>query len=531
MTSSLPQQLADLLGPDAVLPPGQYSPEHYAVDRVVPQAVAQPTDRESIARVLQWAAEHQVSVLPRGGGVLSALGNLPTGADVVLDLSRYNRVLDFQPADLTATVEPGVTLDTLQRELAQGGKLVPLEAPLADRATLGGILAANANGPLRYSYGPARDWLIGISVVSADGVETKAGGKVVKNVTGYDLNKLYTGSLGTLGVIVEATFKLAPLPEVWAALVASFPSVGAGIDAARSLIAQVFAPQGLQVINGPAVRRLARDTGGGDEPANPLATELAAELAGELAGELTGGRESGAFALAFFAGRPRAVRRRLDDSARLLRESGANKVDSLDGAETRSLLRHLTNLGWSGDTVPSLGLKVNLPPNAVGKLVAAVESTEDYRSGTSGTSGTSGSSGSSGSEPVFTGESFAGETLGIVADPGFGTVQLLRWPETPAGSANPANTANPANPANPGSAEELDEAAIAAALSAIQRVREAARTLSGTAVVEHCLQPVKALIDVWGDTPTGAEMEIMQRIKRNFDPSGILNPGRFMGKL
>ena len=524
MTSSLPQQLADLLGPDAVLPPGQYSPELYAVDRVVPQAVAQPTDRESIARLLQWAAEHQVSVLPRGGGVLSALGNPPTGADVVLDLSRYNRVLDFQPADLTATVEPGVTLETLQRELAQGGKLVPLEAPLADRATLGGILAANANGPLRYSYGPARDWLIGISVVSADGVETKAGGKVVKNVTGYDLNKLYTGSLGTLGVIVEATFKLAPLPEVWAALLASFPSIGAGIDAARSLIAQVFAPQGLQVINGPAVRRLARNTGGGNEPANPLAAELAAELAGELAG----GRESGAFALAFFAGRPRAVRRRLGDSARLLRESGANKVDSLDGAETRSLLRHLTNLGWSGDTVPSLGLKVNLPPNAVGKLVAAVESTEDYRSGTSGSSGTSAT------RPVFTGESFAGENLGIVADPGFGTVQLLRWPETPEGSANPANTGNPANPADPGdpgSAEELDEAAIAAALSAIQRVREAARTLGGTAVVEHCPQPVKALIDVWGDTPAGAEMEIMQRIKQKFDPSGILNPGRFMGKL
>ena len=507
--------MADLLGRDAVLPP-EHSGKSlealapYAVEGVIPQVVAQPTDRESIARVLRWAAEHRVSVLPRGGGVLSALGNPPTGADVVLDLSRYNRVLDFQPADLTATVEPGVTLDTLQRELAQGGKLVPLEAPLADRATLGGILAANANGPLRYSYGPARDWLIGISVVSAEGVETKAGGKVVKNVTGYDLNKLYTGSLGTLGVIVEATFKLAPLPEVWAALVASFPSVRAGIDAARSLIAQVFAPQGVQVINGPAVRRLARNTGGGDEPANPLA------------GELTGGRESGAFALAFFAGRPRAVRRRLEDSARLLRESGANKVDSLDGAETRSLLRHLTNLGWSGDTVPSLGLKVNLPPNAVGKLVAAVESPEDYRSGTSGTTGTSGTSAT---KPVFTGGSFAGENLGIVADPGFGTVHLLRWPETPAGSANPAN------PTNPGNDEDLDEAAIAAALSAIQRVREAARALGGTAVAEHCPQPVKALIDVWGDTPTRAEMEIMQRIKRKFDPSGILNPGRFMGRL
>ena len=128
----------------------------------------------------------------------------------------------------TATVEPGVTLQTLRRELAQGDKFVPLEAPLAERATIGGILASNVSGPLRYSYGLPRDWLIGISVVGADGVESKAGGKVVKNVTGYDLNKLYTGSLGTLGVIVEATFKLAPRPDAGAALVASFPSVESG---------------------------------------------------------------------------------------------------------------------------------------------------------------------------------------------------------------------------------------------------------------------------------------------------------------
>ena len=470
MTEPIAQQLADLLGRDAVLLPDSAGGaantpelEKYAVDGLAPQVVVQPADRESIARLMQWAAARQVAVLPRGGGVMSALGNRPARVDVVLDLSRYNRVLDYQPADLTVTVEPGVTLQTLSRELARGGKFVPLEAPLSHRATIGGILAANASGPLRHSYGLARDWLIGISVVGADGVETKAGGKVVKNVTGYDLNKLYTGSLGTLGVIVEASFKLAPLMEEWAALVAPFPSMDAAIAAGRSLIAQVYAPQGLQVVNRPAARRL----------------------------NLTADPAAGAYVLAFFAGRPRAVGRRREESARLLGQSGATEVESLDGAAGQALLRQVTDLGWSDDTVPALGMRVNLPPTAVGQLVAAI---------------TGESAGESGAD------------LGLVADLGFGVAHLLRWPET-------------FDQAAAGNEEPTGDAVIAGSLSEMERVRTAARSLGGTVVVEHCAPAVKARIDVWGGVATEAELEIMRRIKQNFDPLGLLNPGRFMGRL
>ena len=467
MTEPIAQQLADLLGRDTVLMPdgaGETATlEKYAVDRLAPQAVVQPTDRESIARLMQWAAARQVAVLPRGGGVLSALGNRPARVDVALDLSRYNRVLDYQPADLTVTVEPGVTLQTLSRELARGGKFVPLEAPLSHRATLGGILAANASGPLRHSYGLARDWLIGISVVGADGVETKAGGKVVKNVTGYDLNKLYTGSLGTLGVIVEASFKLAPLMDEWAAVVAPFPSMDTAIAAGRSLISQVYAPQGLQVVNRPAARRL-----------NLIADSAA-----------------GAYVLAFFAGRPRAVGRRREESARRLGQSGATEVESLDAAAGQALLRQVTDLGWSDDTIPTLGMRVNLPPTAVGQLVAAIMR-----------------------EPA--GES--GADLGLVADVGFGVAHLLRWPET-------------FDQAAAGNEEPAGDAVIADRLFEIERVQSVARSLGGTVVVEHCAPAVKARIDVWGGAATEAELEIMRRIKQNFDPLGLLNPGRFMGGL
>ena len=207
----------------------------YVIDGQAPDAVVQPQDRQQVAEVVRWAQQENVAVFPRGGGVHVSLGNPPGKRGVVLDLSQCNRILDFQPSDLTATVEAGVTLDALQQHVAGGGKFLPLESPLSNAATIGGILAANVTGPLRSSVGLPREWLIGIGVVNAQGLETKAGGKVVKNVTGYDLDKLYTGSLGTLGIIVEATFKLAPLATESGALMVVLPSMQAGVDAGSLL--------------------------------------------------------------------------------------------------------------------------------------------------------------------------------------------------------------------------------------------------------------------------------------------------------
>ena len=174
MNSTLLEKLASLLGSHGIVPANRL--EAYAIDGMVPEAVVQPTNREAIADVLRWATAEKMAVAPRGGGTQMSLGNTPSKLDLVLDLSKYNHLIDYQPADLTATVEAGITLGNLQRELAQGGNLASLEAPMADRATIGGILSANSSGPLQHSYGPVRDWLIGISVVGPDGEETKAGG-------------------------------------------------------------------------------------------------------------------------------------------------------------------------------------------------------------------------------------------------------------------------------------------------------------------------------------------------------------------
>jgi glycolate oxidase FAD binding subunit len=185
---------------------------------VEPGEVALPTTAAEVGEVVAWANASGKAIIPWAGGTGQTYGYLPRRADVLLDLSGLNRVVAHEPGDLTVTVEGGVTLAQLQDALSLHNQYLPLDPPHADTATAGGILATNAFGPSCLGHGTARDWLIGIAVVDAAGRLIRGGGKVVKNVTGYDLPKLHVGALGTLGVIVEATFKVAPRPESFRAL-------------------------------------------------------------------------------------------------------------------------------------------------------------------------------------------------------------------------------------------------------------------------------------------------------------------------
>lgn len=184
----------------------------YAVDGVTPSLVVFPKDEAQVAAVLRLADEHQATVMPRGGGSHIGLGNVPTHLDVVLSVQRLQQQLAYEPGDMTTTVQAGLRLADLQASLHPHGQFLALDPSAADTTTVGGIVAANLSGPRRLLYGSARDLLLGSAVISLDGKRTKAGGRVVKNVTGYDLNKLYIGSLGTLAVIVELTWKVHPKP-------------------------------------------------------------------------------------------------------------------------------------------------------------------------------------------------------------------------------------------------------------------------------------------------------------------------------
>ena len=186
----------------------------YNVDGRAPWAVIIPGDINQLAAVLALAHREKLAVVPWGGGTTMAMGHPPERLDLVLSLARLDRVLEHEPADLTACVQAGITMAALQAQLGSRRQWWPVDPPLAATATVGGVLASNASGPKRLLYGTARDLLIGITVVHADGAISKAGGKVTKNVTGYDMMKLYIGSLGTLAVIAEATLKLRPIPLI-----------------------------------------------------------------------------------------------------------------------------------------------------------------------------------------------------------------------------------------------------------------------------------------------------------------------------
>lgn len=185
-----------------------------AIDGLTPSHVVEPGDTGELSRTLALANERGLGVVPRGGGTKLSLGNVPSRLDLVVSLARMDEVVEHVPGDQIVRVQAGLRLSELLDRIKGSEQILALDPPERDLgATLGGIVAANSSGPRRLRYGTVRDLIIGVTVVLADGTVAKAGGKVVKNVAGYDLSKLFTGSSGALGVISEANFRLHPLPD------------------------------------------------------------------------------------------------------------------------------------------------------------------------------------------------------------------------------------------------------------------------------------------------------------------------------
>jgi glycolate oxidase FAD binding subunit len=218
---------AEIVGRDFVAP-GTLD-DH--VDGVVPDWVVRPG---SVAEV-QAAVRAGAALVASGLGAHLDVGAPPRRLDVLVRLDRLDRILDHQAADMTVTVESGCPLTTLQDELASAGQWLPLDPPRPRRTTVGGLLAANLAGPLRASQGGVRDLLLGLHVVGAGGTLVRGGGRVVKNVAGYDLPKLHVGALGSVGVVVQATFKVRPRPEREAAVVIGCRTGPEAADAALAV--------------------------------------------------------------------------------------------------------------------------------------------------------------------------------------------------------------------------------------------------------------------------------------------------------
>jgi glycolate oxidase FAD binding subunit len=400
-----------------------------AVDGVPAELVAEPASVAEASRVLAAAARAGKRVVVVGGGSKLGLGNPPERVDLIVCTRRLDRVLEHAAGDLVVKVEAGARLADLQAALAPAGQWLALDPP-EPGATVGGVVAANASGPRRLRYGTVRDLIIGITVVLADGTIARAGGKVVKNVAGYDLAKLFCGSLGTLGLIAEATFRLHPRPAAAAV-------VTLGVERPEQA--------------GEAVRRLLRST------LVPSAIEL------------TFHDRPGLLTVVFEGIRP-GVEAQAAAAAQLLGEVGEAEV--LGPGATETALAQLGALPWDKAAV---GIKVAVPP---AELPGAL---------------TDLGSGWLGHGPM-------------AAQAGTGVLRVgLDGPD-------------------PASPEQVEAFA-----GVVAKARERLAARQGTLVIVEAPPALKRAVDAWG--PPGDAIELMRRVKRQFDPDRLLSPGRFVGGI
>ncbi len=223
--------------------------------------VVTPESIEQVCEVIKLASTEGWKVLPAGAATWLDVGNTLESADLILSTRKLNRIIEHEPSDLVAIAEAGVTLSAFNQHLAARGQWLPLDPPDDGRTTIGGVVATGLGGPQQFGYGPPRRHIIGMKVVLADGQLIKVGGRVVKNVAGYDLSKLFTGSYGTLGVIVEVNFKLRPLPQETQTIVA-WGEPEELLESGRRLITARLFPVGLTLVSPQLASRVASGDGG-----------------------------------------------------------------------------------------------------------------------------------------------------------------------------------------------------------------------------------------------------------------------------
>ena len=266
--ADLGRELAEAAAPGTVVsgPPA----EARSVAGVRPRFLVEPTTVTGVSRVLALASARGLAVAPMGRGARLGWGAPPRRLDVVLSLAKLDRILAHEPADLTLSVEGGATLEGLNAILGAHRQFLPLDPAHPAISTIGGLIATGAAGPYRARYGTMRDLLLGLTVVRADGTVVKGGGRVVKNVSGYDIPKLHVGALGTLGVVVEAHLRLHARPAEERSWAFGFASAEAALHAALEARDTSIVLSRCQILTGGALRAL----GESDPPDAALAVTI-----------------------------------------------------------------------------------------------------------------------------------------------------------------------------------------------------------------------------------------------------------------
>lgn len=220
-----------------------------AIDGKLPSVAACPGSTQEVVEIVKYAAAEKLALIASGARTKLAIGSPPARYDIALDMSRLNRVVAYDPGDLTLSVEAGVPLREVAKALAGHRQFLPLAVPFFDRASVGGTIASGVDTPLRQFYGTARDYVLGMEFVLGEGVRSKSGGNVVKNVTGYDLHKLMIGSLGTLGVITRVNFKTFPMPVASRGFVATFENLDRAIEMRNRVVQSPLTPMTFDLLS------------------------------------------------------------------------------------------------------------------------------------------------------------------------------------------------------------------------------------------------------------------------------------------
>jgi len=229
----------------------------FFVDGVVPSAVARPASSAEVVEIVRFAKSEKLALIPCGNCTKLGIGMTPARYDIALDMTGLNQIAYYDPGDLTLSVDAGTNLTQLADALAQQQQFVPLAVPFFEECTVGGTIASNIGSSLRPGYGSARDFLLGAEFVNGAGTFTKSGGRVVKNVTGYDLHKLLIGSLGSLGAITRLNFRTFPLPEGYGHLVSTFSSVDSVVRFQAMVSKSPLTPSSFDILGPEAAQAVA----------------------------------------------------------------------------------------------------------------------------------------------------------------------------------------------------------------------------------------------------------------------------------
>ncbi len=473
------KELTDVAGPGAITTAADEL-ERFRVDHLLPKAVAFPKNTKAVADIVRVAGSHNLAVSPHGSGTKTALGNPPLRLDLVICTRRMNHIIDVDAANLSITVESGVKFRDIQARLGteedrcylpledleteadevicsdriHSGAFLPMDPPDADRATIGGIIATNSSGPRRLLYRMPRDLILGVRMVSPTGDIVGSGGKTVKNVSGYDVSKLSVGSLGSLGVLCEMTFKLLPLPEKMETLLFSFDTFDAASAFADQVLDTSLLPAAVDVLNGRAFANVPFLLTG-DFDAKSYVAVIALEGFSPAVARMR--REMGEMATAG------------DCQSSHVLEDHAHQTFWL---AVSGLARALSNKHPGVVT-----LNAGSPISEWGTMMETLE----------------------------TAFSNAGVPHALQAHAGNGACIAHLLPDG------------------------TDEPTMAKAVETINDLSRHFTENGGSLVVSKAPQALKKNLNIWGEP--GSAFPVMERLKQKIDPTGMMNPGRFVGGL